>query len=440
MDTNVKSKHSTAFDLTTTFITKIIFLGGSFVISILLARLLGPEGKGVVTALFVIPNMMVSLADLGIRQASAYYIGKKKYSVQDILSSSMLLWLITSVLSMAVVLAYYVFPMTETYSWALIAVGTAYVPAKILVSYFNGILQGQQKIGNMNMKFIIEFSARLILIVVLVWILNMSVTGAALATFLNMVAVLIYSAYVVSKTGKIKIEYIKGVPQDLFRKGIVFAIAMFVLTLNYKIDIIFLENMVGAYDLGLYSVGVTLAELIWQVPSAIGMVLFARSANSKSDLEASNRSARLLRLSWPPLIIGSIIFWIGAPFFAEILYGQEFREAGQVIRVLLPGIILMVLFKILNADLAGRGRPLFALKIYLVTLVINIGLNFWLIPEYGIYGAAFASSISYTVGAIIFSIAYHKHTGLSYHKLFIMDKEDFGLITSVFDKWKNRKG
>lgn len=436
----MKAKHSTAFDIATTFITKIIFLGGSFIISILLARLLGPTGKGVITALFVIPNMMVSLADLGVRQASAYYIGQEKYSVQEVLSSSLFLWLITSIVSMVVVLAYYTVPFTESYSIVLIIIGLSYVPIKILVSYLNGVLQGQQLIGRMNIKILIEFSVRLIIVILLVWIFDMGVTGAALATVLPTFAVFFYSRKMVAKTAEIKIKYLSGIPQDMFRKGIIYALALFILQLNYKVDIVLLENIVSSSDLGIYSVGVTLAELIWQVPAAVAVVLFARSANSKSDIEASNRSAKLLRLSWIPLIIVSVIFWIGAPLFVQILYGQDFVLAGNVIRLLLPGIVVMVLFKILNADLAGRGKPLFALRIYIVTLLLNVVLNVILIPQYGINGAAFASTVSYIVGAIIFSIAYHRHTGLSYSDLFILNKEDINLVKSTFNKWNKKKG
>lgn len=435
----MKAQHSTAFDIVMTFMTKMIFLGGSFIISILLARLLGPQGKGVVTALFVIPNMMVSLADLGVRQASAYYIGKQKYSVQEILSSSLFLWILTSIASVIVVFIYYSVPFTETYSVILMAIGISYIPIKILVSYLNGVLQGQQLIGRMNVKILIEFSVRLLVVVLLVWILDLGVIGAALATVLPTFAVFFYSRKMVGQTAKLKIQYLPGIPQDMFRKGIIYALALFILQLNYKVDIIFLENMVSASDLGIYSVGVTLAELIWQVPAAVAVVLFARSANSKTDSEASNRSAKLLRLSWIPLLILSTIFWIGAPLFVSIIYGADFVLAGNVIRLLLPGIVVMVLFKILNADLAGRGRPLFALRIYVVTLAMNVVLNYFLIPQYGIDGAAIASTISYLTGAVIFSIAYHRHTGLAYRDLFIINQEDIQLLKSTFGKWSNKR-
>lgn len=436
----MKYRHSTAFDIIVTFVTKIVFLGGSFIISIILARLLGPEGKGVFTALFVIPNMLVSLADLGVRQASAYYIGQKKYTLQEVLSTSLILWVVTSLVSIGIILIYYTIPNTPDYSWALIGVAIAYVPVKILVSYFNGILQGQQKISKMNMKFIIEFVVRLIVVLIFVWLLDLHVFGAALATAVATLGVLIYSGSIVTKSAKLKFKYISGIPQDMLRKGIVFALALFVLKLNYKIDILFLENMVDPYDLGLYTVGVTLAELIWQLPTAISVVIFSRSANSKSNKESSNRSAKLMRLTWIPLLAGSVLFWIGAPFLVRIIYGEAFYESGFVIRFLLPGIIMMVLFKILNADLSGRGKPLFALKIYIVTLIINIVLNLILIPIYGIYGAAISSTISYIFGAVIFSIAYHRYTKLPYKDLFILNKEDIQLIKSIYSKARNKIG
>lgn len=430
----MKAKRSTAFDIITTFITRVFFLGGSFIVSIILARLLGPEAKGQVTALFIIPILVINLADLGVRQASAYYIGQKKYTVQEVLSSALLLWGIASSLSMIVVFAYYLLPGTSNYSVLMMIIGAAYVPLKVFVAYMNGIFQGQQMISVMNRKVVIDFSVHIVLVVLLVWIFNLGAVGAAAAKVLTVFAVIFYSIRVVSKQADFKMRYIKGVPQDLFKTGIVFAIAVFVLELNYKVDIVFLENMVPASELGIYSVGVTLAELVWQLPQAIAVVLFTRSANSLSNEEASNRSAKLLRITWIPLVIGSVVFWFLAPLFVQIVYGAPYADASGVIRILLPGIVLMVLFQILNADLSGRGNPLFALRIYLVTLVVNIVLNYTLIPIYGMYGAAIGTTTSYIVGAIIFTYAYHKHTKIPYKDLFIINTDDIALIKEAIQR------
>lgn len=435
----MKSSHSTAFDLITTFITKIIFLAGSFMITVILARILGPNGKGVVTALFVFPNIMVSLADLGVRQASAYYIGKGKYESQAILSVNLFLWIVTSILSVFIVSIYFFNSNSGDLTISLGLIALSYVPVRILISYFNGILQGQQKITNMNKKFLIEFSMRLIGIFLLVWLLNLNVTGAALATLLTNVVVLIYSGIIIKKHHKFKISFDRLMISDLFKKGIIFAMALFVLQLNYKVDIIILDHMVTPHDLGIYSVGVSIAELLWQLPAAIGIVLFSRSANSSTDKESTNRATKILRLSWPPLIAVASVLMTFTPQIVDLLYGSNFEQASTIIRLLLPGVMVMVLFKILYSDLAGRGHPLFALKIFSVSLVINLLFNLILIPIYGINGAAISSTMSYIVGAVLFSKAYKNFTGISYGDLFIINNNDKRTIDELIKKIINKR-
>lgn len=424
----MKTQKSTAFEIATTFITKMFFLGGSFMTSIILARVLGREGKGMVTALFVIPNLVISLSDLGVRQASAYYIGRKIHPIEDIAASNMLLWGLTSVLSVIIVAGYYFSPFSSSYSTLLIIIALAYIPVKILTAYFSGMLQGRQMIKEMNMKYIIESVSKLLIVILVVWLLTTGVPGAALATTISATLALIYSWLRVREITPLKFYYAKGIPEDLLRKGFVFALAIFILQLNYKIDIVFLESMVSLSDVGVYSVGVTLAELIWQVPTAISTVLFARTANSTSDLEASERTAKLLRISLPPLLLMSLAMWGFSPLFVRLFFGTDFIQAGTVIRLLLPGIVMMVLHQVLYADISGKGQPLLVLNIYIVTLVINVLLNMILIPLWGINGAALASTISYTISAMALSVKYRKFSGLSYRDIFVLNKNDINLI------------
>src|SRR5699024_8097349 len=275
----------TGFHVVTTFSTRILVLFGSFIVSVLLARLLGPEGQGVVAAIFVVPNIIISIGDLGIRQASAYFIGRKLYSIKDVISSNMLLCVITSVISMSIVAVYYSTGYIQKYGVFIIILALIFIPIKLLTSYFGGVIQGTQKISNINLKELISLTIQLFSILLLVWYFNMGVKGAVLTTLIVASVGLFYYIIVVSKLSVIKIKYINPIPQELFKRGIAFALALFILTLNYKIDILFLEKMVTSAEVGIYSVGTSLAELIWQLPAAISLVLFARSANSKSDNE-----------------------------------------------------------------------------------------------------------------------------------------------------------
>lgn len=425
------------FQLISSLGTKFFVLIGSFVISVIIARILGPEGKGIVTSIFVIPNLLVSLADLGVRQATAFFVGKRIYDVSKIYSSILFVWVLTSFLSIVFTIIYYNFFMSDQYSWSLLLIPLFSIPILLLNKYNEGMLLGFQQIVFINAKQIINFLTHFILVFILIVIFNLRIQGAALSIMISGFTAVAFSTLILRKFVKLKKPESK-IAFEVIKKGITYAIALFILNLNYKIDIVFLEWFGGPKDIGIYSVGVTLSELIWQVPSAMGMVLFSKSANSKSTQEATNRSTRLLRFSWPPILFCSVILWYTAPIFVSVLYGEEFIYSASVIRILLPGVVAMVVFKILNADLAGRGKPLFALKVYFFSLFINVILNAILIPLLGIIGAAIASSISYSLGAIIFGSLYLKNNNLSARKILFLNKEDKAILGDLLMKIKRK--
>lgn len=436
------NKNSTLFQIITSVGTKFVVLFGSFIMSIILARYLGPEGKGIIASIFVIPNLLISIADLGIRQATAYHVGKKIYHPNIVFTAIFKVWLITSIFSMLFAIVYYSTGSSELYGWNLLLIPIITIPFMLMNKYTEGMLLGLQQVLTINKKRLVGFVANLLFLFLFVVLLKLHVFGAALITLFVGVTTLAFSFYMLSNSVRFSREKEPKIISKLIKKGIVYAVALFILNLNYKIDIIFLERLSNSVEVGIYSIGVNLSELIWQIPAAMGMVLFSKSANSKLDMDAVDRATRLLRISWVPIIIITVLFWVFAPLFVPFVYGEEFIRSSEVIRLLLPGVLAMVLFKILNADLAGRGFPLFALKVYVIALIINIVANLILIPAYGANGAAIGSTISYSVGAILFSIAYYRKSKIKYTDMFILNKSDLKLVKSttlkIFNKLKRR--
>jgi len=434
-----KSKSRLAHQLWTTIATRILILFGGFIVSVVMARLLGPEGRGIVTAVFVTSTIMITLADLGIRQATAYFLGKELYPSNDIVASVTFIWLITSVLSTIVVGIFYYLQFGDQYGWTIFAIVLASIPVNLAVQYFKGIMQGKERIGNINMSEIVRVSANLLAVILLVWVFDMGVVGAALTQLFMAAFTLLYSMWS-NRDFSIRIRYVPQIPMQLIKKGFSFAIALFMLQLNYRVDVVFLSAMSNPFEVGIYSVGTNLAELIWQLPAAIGMVIFSRSANSKSDAEAVNRSVVLMRYLTPLLVICGIIFWVLCPFIVNVLYGAEFTSSISVIRYLLPGVLVMVIVKILHADLAGRGYPLYALWVSIAPLIVNIGMNFFMIRLYGAEGAAISSSISYTLAGILFLRVYSKKEGITIRSIFALRLTDVQAVMKRFKKVKPVQG
>ncbi|GBF76346.1 hypothetical protein PA598K_04809, partial [Paenibacillus sp. 598K] len=426
------------FQIMSTLGTRMVVLFGAFVISVIMARLLGPEGKGVITAILVIPTLVVTIADLGIRQATAYYIGQRTYEQRDIVSSLTFLWLLTSLLSIGLVTVIFLLQYQGQYSWWLLGVCILTIPANLGIQYLRGIMQGRGRIGGINRVELVKTGLNFLILMLLVGWFGWGVFGAALTQLLMLLVTLFYSFRLLRGEIGFSVRVVQPIPSLLIRKGFAFALALFVIQLNYRIDIVFLERMTSVTEVGLYSVGTNIAELIWQLPTAIGLILFSRSASSKRSEDAVARTAKLIRLVVPLLLVCGGLFWLLAPTMIDLMYGAAFAGSGTIIRYLLPGIVVMVVFKLLHADLSGRGAPLFSLRVSLLALVVNIALNLLLIPGYGAIGSAVASSISYGVAGVLFVWLYARREGIALRAVLLPTAEDVREIRATLGKLRAR--
>ena len=107
------------------------------------------------------------------------------------------------------------------------------------------------------------------------------------------------------------------------------------------------------------------------------------------------------------------------------MYGVEFLNSVEVLRWLMPGVLLLTIFKVLNMDLAGKGKPWVSMKAMIPSLLLNIGLNFILIPSYGANGAALSSTISYTVASLLFLHFYSREVHLPIKEMIHFSNADF---------------
>jgi Na+-driven multidrug efflux pump len=78
--------------------------------------------------------------------------------------------------------------------------------------------------------------------------------------------------------------------------------------------------------------------------------------------------------------------------------------------------------------LAGLGKTYLILLIFVPALLINILLNFIWIPEFGGIGAAWATNISYILGASALLIVYARQTNISFMKFFSFERDDLKIL------------
>lgn len=108
----IKSKINSGFlnKIVSVFSTKVILLAVGMIASILSARLLGPEGRGVFGIATTICGIGVQFGNLGMHAANTFYLAKNNEKLNVIIGNSLTLAGIVGIISMLVYFLFLLFP------------------------------------------------------------------------------------------------------------------------------------------------------------------------------------------------------------------------------------------------------------------------------------------------------------------------------------------
>jgi len=200
---------------------------------------------------------------------------------------------------------------------------------------------------------------------------------------------------------------------------------------EYRLDVFILLYFIDVAAVGIYSIGVTVAQILWYISNAINSVLFPHLTSAGDHEDKDLFAAKVIKYN---ILINFFVisFLVLFGFFIiQILYGEAFSESYYVFLILTPGLLFDSVARNLSAWLKSIGRPAVLSYVSMLSLVVNIAMNFILIPVYGLYGAAFASVISYVVRAIVLFVIYKRSTNITYTDVFVLDRTELIKIYSI---------
>ena len=404
--------------------------------SIVIARILGPEKNGIIAALLVYPSLFMSFGSLGIRQSTTYFLGKGVYSEDEIKSAITQIWVMTALFSIVscFFLMRYLSKTGENLLWVTLAL--APIPFTLFNSYNSGIFLGKNQIGVFNKINWIPTAMVFVLTIVLVVGFSCGISGYLIALTGGPLSISLVLLFKNKFIQAFNLDYNWNMIIEMLSLGLVYALALLIINLNLRIDVILLAYLSSSFETGIYSKGVSVTEYLWQIPMLLSTVVFARSAISKNGKAFSIRVAQLLRLSFIVMSIGAIILFFLSKQIIILLYGEAFSGSIMVLKTLLPGVLLLTIFKVMNMDLSGKGKPWISLKAMIPALLINVILNFVFIPTYGAVGAGLASTISYSFAAILFLFFYSRETQIPVLDIISYKISDFEPLVVILKKLK----
>jgi len=268
-------------------------------------------------------------------------------------------------------------------------------------------------------------------------ILGTGAKGAVTAyVFASFLSILIFSGILFVLSEK-KISYSWKELKYLMTYGFGAHIAVVLSELEYRFDIFILNFFLSPAHVGIYSVGVTISQLLWYITNSVNTVLFPE-ISSISRREAAEFVPRVCRNTFVICGIFGLLLIATGYFLIKFLYGIEFILAYSVFLILLPGLMMDAIFRVLSSYFKGTGRPLLVSKVVSVTLSANLALNFIFIPEFGIQGAALSSLISYSLNAIFLLIYFRRDYKVKLSEFFLLSKDDYVYYSELLNRLYNK--
>lgn len=415
-------------------ISRFLVIAFGLCSSIIIARYIGPEGNGTIAALVVYPSLFMSFGSLGIGQSTTYFTGKNIFSETEIKTAIVQIWVITVIVTIISCFFLIRYLSESGNNLMLVALALLPIPFSLFNTYNSGLFLGKNDIKTFNKINWIPSLLTLIGAVLFVIILQLEIVGAMMAMILGPLFMTILLIIKNKFLRVFNLKYNWKIIKALLSLGVIYALALLIINLNYKIDVILLDKLSTSFELGIYSKGAGITEYLWQIPMLFSTIIFARSAVTKNSKEFSLKVIQLLRVSFVIIGVVAILLILFSKFIILTLYGHEFYGSISVLKYLLPGVLILTIYKVMNMDLAGRGKPWIAMWAMIPSLIINIILNIILIPEHGANGAAYSSTISYSISGVIFLFFYSKETKIPIKDIISFKRSDFQPIKEIITK------
>jgi len=171
--------------------------------------------------------------------------------------------------------------------------------------------------------------------------------------------------------------------------------------LNYRADTFVVRHFEGDGGVGVYAIALYVGESVWQVSGSLALAIYGRIGTLTRD-DAAALVTRVMRHTLVIILGVCVCIFLGAGLVEKAVSGRTaYPGVASAIRFLLPGVLLYSLAPTYSAFYTyQRGLPWVAAFVAGGGLIIDITLDFVLIPHMGVNGAALASSIAYAVAIL----------------------------------------
>ncbi len=418
------------------FAEKVLRMIMGLFVGIWVARYLGPEQYGLFSYVFAFISMFGFFVTLGMD--AGYIVKELKSNIcsKKVLATTFFLKFIGAICAIASIsITIRVIendPLTITlvtiasfiYLFKIFTVFDIYFQSKVLSKYvvYSNLI-ALVLVAILRIYFILSSAS-------LTAFIYASVIEIAIASFLYIFF------YLKNSDGFTNFYIDLSYGKDILKNTWPLMLSAFLASIYMQIDIIMIKNMLGDSEAGNYAAATRISTLFYFIPVAISASVYPAILDAKKTSEELYYKRFEQLLSFSVIVMLPISFLI--TFFSKniinLLYTDTFSLASSVLAIHIWAVVFVFFNTIQSKWYITENLQKLGLIRIMISSLLNIGLNLYLIPLYGISGAAIATLVSFMFAGYFGNVLFGKKT----IKLFIYQTKAIFFLSLLKSIWSKK--
>ena len=393
------------------FAEKILRMVVGLLVGVWVARYLGPEKFGLLSFAHSFVGLFTIFATLGLDEIVVRELVKDESRRDSLVGTTFWLKLFGAFLVLLVLAFAINFTSNDVDTHILvfiIASATIFQSFNIVDFYFQSKILGKF-VAYAN--FISLFISTIVKIALI--LSHASLLAFAWVVLFDSFVLACGFIYFFLKHSTFRIKYLifhKSTAIDLLKDSWPLIFSGGVLMIQARIDQVMIKEMLGSLEVGYYSVAMRLIEAVAFIPMLLKSSLYPsiQSAKNQSKALYQDRLLNFYRLNFLLFLVLAIPIFIFAEPIIVLLFGIEYQPAGVLLALLSIRLFFANMGVARATYIVTENLMKFSMLTMILGTIVNIYLNYVLIPYYGSRGAIVATIVSFFTTIFLVDIFYSK--------------------------------
>jgi O-antigen/teichoic acid export membrane protein len=372
---------------------------------ILSARVLGPQKRGELSFLVLVPTMLTVLGSLGTEYGVYYFWHQKEGALRSKLLGTSV---IVSALSGAAfgIVGFFIVSLIERSAGLTLDILVAVsIPLSIANAVMTMALMANSKLTPYNVSRLtgpITYTCA----IAALWASGaLIIFNAFVAWFGSAVLTVIIDFGLLLSLGSGKPDW----DTKIVRQSITYGLRSYIGTVSQygtlRLDQTLLAGLAGNNALGLYYAAVSVGETVLYLANNVGAAMMAQFAGRPRIDKRRLAMMTIVVVGAGTSVAAALLMFFGGPVIT-LLLGRAYLPGLTAMRILLPGIVPLAMARIMSGYFIAIGEARVFARASLVSLALTIVGDVALIPKFQAVGAAVASSLAYCVLAMLLALVF----------------------------------